>query len=99
VRDGLPVLSDEEWSWPTRVLFPNVVSSVIEQRGCTKLTHDGVYSLPRHRSEGVGIKHTKAQKIRKDAEKNTPELTNGGKLQSKNQLNVTMPPSFHRLVG
>jgi hypothetical protein len=56
-------------------------------------------SLSRHCGEGVGIKCTRAQKSRKDVEKNTPELTNGGKLQSKNELNVTMPLRFHNLVG
>jgi hypothetical protein len=42
VRDRLPLLSDKEWSWPMRVVFPYVVSSSIEQRGCTKSTPDEV---------------------------------------------------------
>ena len=56
-------------------------------------------SLPRHRGEGVGIKRTRAQKSQRDVEKSAPKLTNGGKLQSKNELNATMPLRFHNLVG
>jgi len=77
------------------MLSPLSLSSV----GVPSQPTKGFTSLTRHHSEGVGIKRTTAQKNWKDAEENAPELTNGRKLQRRNELNVTMPPRFHRLVG